>query len=84
MRVSSSHVLDEGDLFLGMLVRVAVRAVGTICQRADSSVVFLSPTVDVLPAGFVADGGICYAVFERILNYHLLKPHILCYRIHSE
>ena len=33
---------------------------------------------------FVTDGCVCHAVFERILNDHLLISHILCYLIHSE
>ena len=47
-------------------------------------VVLLSPAVDVLAAGFVTNGRCCDAVFQRILHYRLLKPHVLCYLIHSE
>ena len=33
---------------------------------------------------FVTDGCVCHAVFERILNDHLLISPILCYLIHRE
>ena len=67
---------------MGVLVRVAVRTMGTICQRVECTVVFLSPAVDVLSGSLVADSGLCDTVGERILNYHLLKPYVLCYLIH--
>ena len=67
-----------------MLIRVAVRTMRVICHGLWCAVILLPPTVDVLSAGLVADGCFCDAMFERILNYHLLKPHVLCYLTHSE
>ena len=32
----------------------------------------------------IADGRLRYAVFQRIFNYCLPKPHCLCYLFHSE
>ena len=84
VRVPAAHVLDELDLGICMLVRVVVRAVRAICKGTNCSVVLLTPAVDVLPGGFVADCSLCDAVLKRILNYYLLKPHVLCYLIHSE
>ena len=84
MRVSAAHIFDKSDLFLCMLIRMAVGTVRTICQRTHRSVVLLPPAVDILAAGFVADCRCGYTVFKRIFNYCLLKPHVLCYLIHSE
>ena len=67
-----------------MLVRVAVGTVRAVRQRTHRSVVLLAPAVDILSAGFVADCRCGYTVFLRIFNYCLLKPHVLCYLIHSE
>ena len=83
MRVPAAHIPDQLDLGLCVLVGMAVGPMGAVCQRSNCSVVFLSPAVDVLSAGLVADGGGRNAVFQRIFNYCLLKPHVLCYLIHS-
>lgn len=84
MWVSTSHIADEFDFGCCMLVGVAVRAVRAVSQGADSAVVLFSPPVNVLAAGFITECCLCDSVFERIFNYCLLKPHILCYLIHSE
>ena len=84
VRIPAAHIFDELNLVLGMLVGMAVRAVRAVCQGLERAVVLLAPPIDVLSAGLVADGSICDAIFERILNYHLLKPHVLCYLTHSE
>jgi len=68
----------------GVLIGMAVRAVRTLCQGLERTVILLAPAVDVLPGGLVADGGFGHSVIERIFNYHLLKPHVLCYLTHSE
>ena len=83
MRVSTAHIPDQLDLGFCVLVWMAVRPVRAVCQRTHRSVVFLSPAVDILPAGFVANRRSCYPMFQRIINYCLLKPHVLCYLIHS-
>ena len=84
MRVPTSHIFDEFDFCIRMLIGVAVRAVGAVCQGTDRAVIFLTPAVDILSAGLVADGCFSYTIFEGIFNYHLLKPHVLCYLTHSE
>ena len=82
--VPAAHILDELDLGVGVLVGMAVRAMRSVCQGLKCTVILLTPPVDVLSAGLVADGSLCYAVIERIRNYYLLKPHVLCYLTHSE
>ena len=84
VRIPAAHVLDERNLCFGVLVGMAVGTVRAVCQRLQCTVILLAPAVDVLSAGLVADGGLCDAVLERIFNYHLLKPHVLCYLTHSE
>jgi len=82
--IPAAHILYELELGFRMLVGMAVRTVSTVCKGVNCSVIFLTPAVDVLPGGLVADGCLGDSVFERILNYHLLKPHVLCYLTHSE
>lgn len=82
--VPPAHILYQRDLSLCVLIWVTVRTVGAVCQRVYVSVVFLLPTIDILPTGLVADSGFRNAVLHRILNYCLLIPHVLCYLIHSE
>ena len=84
VRVSAAHILDEFNLIGGVLLWMAVGTVRVVCEGLKCSVVFLAPTVDILPSSLVADSCLCYAVIERILNYYLLKPHVLCYLTHSE
>ena len=84
MRVPAAHILDEFDFGICVLIGVAVRAVGAVRQRTDCAVILLPPTVDILSGCLVADCSLCDAVFQRIFNYYLLKPHVLCYLIHSE
>ena len=42
------------------------------------------PTIDVLSGGFIADGRLCDAILEKILDYRLFKAHILCDLIYGE
>ena len=84
VRISAAHVLDELDLGLCMLIWMAVRPVRAVGKGPKGTVVLLFPTVDVLSGGLVTDGCLCDAVFQRILNYRLLKAHVLCYLIHGE
>ena len=84
MRVPAAHILNQRDLRLCVLIGMAVGTTGAVNEGTDISVVFLSPTVDVLAAGFVADCSLCDTVLHGIVNYRLLIPHILCYLIHSE
>ena len=42
------------------------------------------PTLDVLSGGFGADGYLCDAILEKILDYRLFKAHILCALIYGE
>ena len=83
MWVPAAHIPNEGNFLFCMLIRVTVRAVRAVCKRTNRPIIFLPPAVDILSAGLVVDRGGCYAVFQRIFNYCLLKPHILCYLIHS-
>lgn len=82
--VPAAHIPDEFDLIGCVLLWVAVRAVRAVSKGLDCAVILLTPAVDVLTAGFVTDGCFCHAIFQGIFNYHLLKPHVLCYLIHSE
>ncbi len=84
VRIPAAHILDEFDLIFCVLIGMAVRAMGAVCQGAHRTVILLAPAVDILSGCLVADRCLCYSVLERILNYHLLKPHVLCYLIHSE
>ena len=84
VRVSAAHIFDELDLSFSVLIGMAVRPMRAIRKGTNCSVVLLPPTVDILPGCLIADCSLCDAIFERILNYHLLKPHVLCYLIHSE
>ena len=84
MRVPSAHIFYQRNFSLCVLLRMAVRTVGAVCQRVYISVVFLLPTIDILTTGFAADSSLRDAVLHRILNYCLLIPHVLCYHIHSE
>ena len=83
MRVSAAHVFNKGNLFFCMLLWMTVGSMRAVCQRTHRSVIFLSPTVDILSAGFVANRCPRHTVFQRIFYYCLLIPHILCYLIHS-
>ena len=82
--VAPQHIQDKFDLLRCVLIGMAVRAVGTICLRTQSSVIFLAPTIDVLSARLVAFRYRSYSILKGILYCCLLKPHILCYLIHSE
>lgn len=83
MRIPAAHILDQLDLGFCVLVWMTVRAMGTVCQGTNCAVILLTPTVDVLPGGLVADCSSCNTVLQRIFNDCLLKPHVLCYLIHS-
>ena len=82
--ISASHVQDQLDLFRCMLVGMAVRAMGTVCQGLEGAVVPFAPAVDILPVQVVADRGFCDTMLVGILNYGLPKAHCLCYLIHGE
>ena len=84
MRIPAPHILNELDLGIGVLIGVAVRTVRAVCQRLECTVILLAPAVDILSGSLVADRSRCNTFFEGILNYHLLKPHVLCYLTHSE
>ena len=84
VRVPAAHILDELNLRISVLVRMAVRTMRAVCQGLKRTIILLAPTVDILSGGLVANRSLCNAMFERIFNYHLLKPHVLCYLTHSE
>ena len=84
VRVPAAHILNELHLGICVLVGMAVGPVRAVRQGADAAVILFAPAVDVLPGGFVVLRCLCDAFFVRITNYCLLKPHILCYLIHSE
>ena len=67
-----------------MLVGMAVRAMGTVCQGREGAVVPFAPAVDILPVQVVAYGGFCDAVLVGIFDYRLPEAHGLCYLIHGE
>ena len=50
----------------------------------NRAVILSTPTADVLPGSLITDSCPCYAMTERIRNYYLLKPHILCDLTHRE
>lgn len=50
MRVSAAHIANKFDFGLCVLIWVAVGTVRAVGQRADSTVVFFSPPVNVLAA----------------------------------
>ena len=82
--VPAAHIQDEFDLLRGMLVWMAVRTVGTVGQGLERSVISFPPSVDILAVFVVADGCLCYPIFQRIFDYRLPEAHRLCYSIHSE
>lgn len=84
MGIPTAHVPDELDFIFCVLIWVTVWTVRAVGKGLDCAVILLTPAIDVLPAGFVADRGFGHAIFQRIFNYHLLKTHILCYLTHSE
>ena len=53
MRISAAHIADEFDLGVGMLIRVMVRASGTVAKRVPGAVITAFPTIDILPVGLV-------------------------------
>ena len=82
--ISAAHGLDKFQLLRRMLVRMTARAVGTVREGLQGTVVALLPAVDILAVGVVADRSFCDAVFLRILNQGLPVEHGLCYLIHGE
>ena len=56
IRIASAHIRDELDLLRGMLVRMMMRASGTVPEGLDRAVEALFPPVDVLPVGLISDG----------------------------
>ena len=62
-----------------MLVGMAVRAMGTVCQGLEGTVVPFAPAVDILPVQVVADGGFCDTMLVGILNYVGLS--MMCYTL---
>ncbi len=66
--VPPAHVLDELDLLWTVLVRVAVRPVGTIFQRLQRTVIELHPAVDVLPVSPVPFCRFCDSIFLCVVN----------------
>lgn len=81
--VPAAHIVDELDLFRPVLVGMMMRAVGTVCQGLQRSVVTLAPAVDILAVGVVAYCCFRDAVFGSIQNQGLPEAHGLCYLIHS-
>ena len=82
--ISAAHIPDELQLLRRMLVRMAVRAVGAVCEGLEGAVVAFPPAVDILAVGMVADGCFCDAIFLRVLDKGLPVAHGLCYLIHGE
>ena len=66
VRVPAAHIVDEFNLFRPVLVGMMVWTMGTVGQRLQGSVVPLTPSVDILAVGVVADGGFRDAMFGCI------------------
>ena len=50
-----------------MLVGMAVRAMGKVCQGLEGAVVPFAPAVDILPVQVVADGGL-YNTYKQYFH----------------
>ncbi len=66
--VSPVHMHDQFDFIRGMLVRVMVRSSGAVAQGVNRAVITSFLAVNILPVGFVFNGGFGNTVFVRIFN----------------
>ena len=69
-----------GKLLYYMLWKLCGRVCTLLLERLEipESAVLVN-----LSGGLVADCSGCNTVLQRILNYCFLKPHVLCYLMHS-
>lgn len=68
VRISATHIMDEFDLSIGMLVRMMVWSSGAVAQGIPGAIVAAFPTADILPVGFIFDGSFGDAIFLGIPN----------------
>ena len=66
--IPPSHIPDELELCLRMLVRMVVRASGLTGQGFHTSIPACFPEVDIRPALVVFPAGAAHAIFGRILH----------------
>ncbi len=66
--IAPPHIEDKLRLGWRVLVGVAVRLVGLICEGLQCPVIAFSPAVDVLAVYFIPDCRLCCAMFKRIFN----------------
>ena len=68
IRIASAHIRDELDLLRGMLVRMMMRASGTVPEGLNRAIKALFPSVDVLSVGLIFDGSVGDTVLFSILD----------------
>lgn len=66
--IPSEHIQNKLDFFLRMLIGMAVGPMRAICQRMQSPIISLHPTVDVLPVCTVTNGSFCNSMFLCVMN----------------
>ena len=82
--IPSSHIPDELELCLRMLVGMVVRASGLAGQGCHTSIPACLPEVDIRPAFVVLPARTAHAVFGCILHQGLPILHVLCYTFTHE
>ena len=82
--VAKAHVAYEIQLFLRVLVEMAVRPLGTVRQRRQRAVVPCQPKVDERPAAVVFAAGPADAIFLCKEDEGLPILHLLCYAVHAK
>ena len=68
VRVAPAHIGNQFDFQWSMLVWVVAGSSGEVTQGFDGAVAAAFPAVDVLPVGFVLNGGFCNAESVGIFN----------------
>lgn len=79
IRVAATHIPDQFQLRLRMLVGMAVGTSGLTGQRCHTSIPAGLPEVDVRPALVVFPAGTADAVFFCVFHQGLPICHVLCY-----
>ncbi|WP_243237502.1 hypothetical protein [Sellimonas intestinalis] len=57
MSIASAHIFNKLDLFGCMLVRIGMKASGTVPEGFDRAIISAHLTIDVLPIGLIFHSG---------------------------
>jgi len=66
--ISAPHITDQLQLSLGVLIGVAVRSMGSVCQRLQRPIVAFEPAIDILAVRVVTNCRLCDSVLLCITN----------------